>query len=319
MKLIQVTLVALLFSLSTSVAVAENNRSFTDDLGRTVQIPVNPQRIASLDDLRLTIPLIELNVLPVASHGRDEGKGPYIRSSAQLTGVDFDNSDIIFLGNAPLDIEVLAMAQPDLIVTLVSRDSPIEQLELIAPTVVFDESSTDRFQIYQRLAELVNQQERLEKLEARYQGQLAQLNRLIDTESISVAVMEGNHGQISVQHTYGSLGKVLRDAGFQFPELINNLAPGKEEKLSAEYLPQLNADVIFDTYRSDRNETPADADEKMRTVMADYCDYLWACAHDQYIRLPRDEPYAISYQSLSAMTTVVLTLMSAQGIETQSE
>jgi len=318
MKVMHRLMASLLLTLSWP-ALAEEFRAFTDDLGRTVQVPVHPQRIASLDDLRLTIPLIELNTTPVASHGRDGANGPYIRSSLLLTGVDFANTDIAFLGNSPLDIEALVMSQPDLIITLVSRDSPIEQLELIAPTVVFDESQTDRFAIYQRLAELVNQQDRLDKLEARYQAQITQLRRLIDTSSIQVAVMEGNRGQISVQHTYGSLGRVLRDAGFRFPEAIDDLSPGVEAKLSAEFLPRLNADVIFDTYRSDRNETPADADEKMREVLPDYCNFLWACQQGQYIRLPRDEPYAISYQSLSAMSTVVLTLMSAQDFQTQAQ
>ncbi|MCS5946829.1 hypothetical protein LNP25_26765 [Klebsiella variicola subsp. variicola] len=47
-----------------------------------------------MHDLDITIPLIELGVPPIASHGRTHPDGShYLRASAQLTGVDFDNSD----------------------------------------------------------------------------------------------------------------------------------------------------------------------------------------------------------------------------------
>jgi iron complex transport system substrate-binding protein len=305
--------------LAIAPAQAQDTRSFTDDLGRVVDIPANPHRIAALDDLRLSVPLIELGVTPIASHGRSNDDQPYIRSGLILTGVDFATSDIAFLGNEPIDIEALAAAAPDLIVTLVSRDVPLDQLERIAPTVVFDEAISDRFEIYARLADLTGSGAMLARLEARYQAQLAQLQRLVDAPGITVSVMEGSGGAISVQHSYGSLGKVLRDAGFRFPALIDAIPEGGEQELSAELLADLDADVIFDTFRGDRGETPANADERMREVLPDYCTQLWACRNEQYFRLPRDEAYAISYQSLSSITTTLVALMSSQTLRTRGE
>lgn len=88
-------LFSLLLLLGCSVQAEVATRPFTDDLGRVVNVPLHPQRIVSLHDLDITIPLIELGVPPVASHGRTRPDGShFLRSGALLTGVDFDHSTI---------------------------------------------------------------------------------------------------------------------------------------------------------------------------------------------------------------------------------
>lgn len=291
----------------------QETRTFVDDLERSVEVPVAPQSIASIDDLRITLPLIELGAPLTASHGRVskvDGSN-YIRGADTLTGANFDDQGIAFLGDSPIDIEALASASPDLIITLASRDAPLDQLEAIAPTVVFDEDATDRFTIYARLAELTGTEARLNTLNSRYEAQLAQLVRLVDTEAITISIIEGSDGTIAVEGTYGSLGRVVRDAGFQMPDIINELDPGTSAELSAELLPELDADVIFDTFRNDRAETPADADARMREVLDNYCEVLTACAEGQYYRIPRDEAKAISYNALSEAVVRLLTIMSS--------
>ena len=63
--------VSLLLLLTGAVsAAAPQTQTFTDDLGRTVTVPLHPQRIVSMHDLDITIPLIELGVPPIASHAR---------------------------------------------------------------------------------------------------------------------------------------------------------------------------------------------------------------------------------------------------------
>ena len=125
---------SLLILLSFFSRATEPVQVFTDDLGRKVTVPAHPKRIVSLHDLDITIPLIELGVPPVASHGRTRPDGShFIRSGALLTGVDFDNSSIAFIGTADIDIEAIVAAKPDLIITEPTRNTPIEQLEKIAP------------------------------------------------------------------------------------------------------------------------------------------------------------------------------------------
>lgn len=71
-----------LLVLLAGVASAADTQTFIDDLGRTVTVPLHPQRIVSMHDLDITIPLIELGVPPVASHGRTRPDGSHFYAPA---------------------------------------------------------------------------------------------------------------------------------------------------------------------------------------------------------------------------------------------
>jgi len=301
-------LFALLLLVSLSTQAADTIQSFTDDLGRVVKVPLHPQRIVSLHDLDITIPLIELGVPPVASHGRTRPDGShFIRSSALLTGIDFDNSSIKFIGTADIDIEAIVAAKPDLIITQPGRGTPIEQLEKIAPTVSIDHLDGGAPQIYRKLAQLTGTEARYAILERRYQEEIAQIKRIIDTQHISVAVIQANQGKINALHTYHSLGRVLRDAGFKFPPLIDNIPEGKRIDVSAERLPEMDADFVFTTWRGDTGGKPQDEMTAMDTVLPGWCDFLTACQRGHYILLSREEAISNSFASLSLMAAQVQT------------
>ena len=243
-------LFSLLLLLGCSVQAEVATRPFTDDLGRVVNVPLHPQRIVSLHDLDITIPLIELGVPPVASHGRTRPDGShFLRSGALLTGVDFDHSTIKFIGTADIDIEAIVAAKPDLIITEPSRHTPIEQLEKIAPTVSIDHLDGGAPEIYRKLAQLTGTQARLAILERRYREEIDRLKHTVDTQHITVSVIQANQGKINALHTYHSLGRVLRDAGFSFPKLIDSIPPGGRIDVSAERLPEMDADFVFATWR----------------------------------------------------------------------
>lgn len=314
--ILKLAAVAVVTALSLSPVLAQETRSFTDDTGRVVDIPVAPHRIVSLHDSVLTIPLLELGVLPVGSHGRttEEGK-PFIRSSNVLTGIDFDNSTIQFVGNLPADVEAVAALEPDLILTTPWQTAGLEQLEAIAPTLVLDSGKRDAFGMHSVLADVTGTQDRLATLDARYQSQIAQIKRLIDTSSISVSIMQGVNGQFAVWHTYGTLGIVLRDAGFVFPDRVNAIPEGTNELLSAEALPELDADFVFVTYRTDALETPADAMKYLDEVVPGFCDFLFACRANQMIVMPREEASSASYYGLGVMAYTVISQISGRRFE----
>lgn len=299
--------------LLASTSFAQDTISFTDDAGRTVEIPSDPQRIASLHDLSITIPMIELGVYPIASHGRttETGEG-FIRSSKVLTGVDFDNSDITFLGNLPVDIEAVASAEPDLIITTPWQTASVEQLEAIAPTIVLDDTIRGDFGMHEIIAELTGTKEQLAILEGRYEGQIEQIRRLIDTETISVNVIQGVEGEVLSWHTYGGLGRVLRDAGFTFPERVEAIPEGGFERMSAEALPELDADFLFVTYRTDTLETPQTARDHLEGVLPNFCNFLHACRENQMIVMPREEASASSYYALGVMAYTVVSHISGR-------
>lgn len=301
-------LFSLLLLVGFSTQAADTTQSFTDDLGRVVEVPLHPQRIVSLHDLDITIPLIELGIPPVASHGRTRPDGShFIRSSALLTGIDFDNSSIKFIGTADIDIEAIVAAKPDLIITQPGRGTPIEQLEKIAPTVSIDHLDGGAPQIYRKLAQLTGTEARYAILERRYQEEIAQIKRIIDTQHISVAVIQANQGKINALHTYHSLGRVLRDAGFKFPPLIDSIPEGKRIDVSAERLPEMDADFVFTTWRGDTGGKPQDEMAAMDAVLPGWCEFLSACQRGHYILLSREEAISNSFASLSLMAAQVQT------------
>lgn len=299
-------LLSLLLLAGFCASAADTTQQFTDDLGRTVTVPLHPQRIVSLHDLDITIPLIELGVPPVASHGRTRSDGShFLRASGLLTGVDFDNGQIQFIGTADIDIEAIAAAKPDLIVTEPSRNTPIEQLEKIAPTVSIDHLIGGAPRIYSKLAQLTGSQKQLAILERRYQEQIRQLKLMVDAPHITVSVIQANKGKITVHHTYRALGRVLRDAGFRFPPLVDSIPEGDRIEVSAERLPELDADYVFDTWRSDTGGKPQEELEAMNAIMPGWCDFLSACRSGRYILLPREEAISNSFAALSLMVAQV--------------
>lgn len=295
-----------LLVLCAGAAAAADSQTFTDDLGRTVSVPLHPQRIVSMHDLDITIPLIELGVPPVASHGRTRPDGShYLRSSAQLTGVDFDNSEIRFIGTADIDLEAVAAAKPDLIITEPSRHVSVEQLAKIAPTVSIDHLQGSAPRIYRKLAQLTGSQARLAVLERRYQEQIKQLKATVDPQQYRVSVIQANHGKVTVHYSYHALGRVLRDAGFRFPPLIDKIPDGQRIDVSAEQLPELDADFVFATWRSDTGGKPQDELKAMEAVMPGWCDFMRACRTGRYILLPREEVISNSYAALTLMVAQV--------------
>lgn len=297
----------LLLVFFASVANAtEPTRAFQDDVGRSVIVPTKPLRIASLHDIDVTIPLIELGVTPIASHGRIGADAkPYLRSSAMLTGVDFDNSGMAFLGAVDIDVEALAEQKPDLIITAAGRPTPVATLEKIAPTVVIDPTRFGTKHAYQMLAELTGTEAKFAILDRRYRASIEELKAAVDTKSITVSVIQPLNGKISIYHTYRALGQVLRDAGFLFPAIINGIAEGGRIEVSGERLPDVDADFIFDPYRSDTGGTSKDDIDAMEKVVPDFCGFLKACSEGRYVMVSREEAISNSYAAMALMTAIV--------------
>ena len=243
----------------------------------------------------------------------------YLRSSAQLTGIDFDNSDIKFIGTADIDLEAVAAAKPDLIITEPNRNVPIEQLAKIAPTVSIDHLLGSAPRIYAKLAQLTGTQARLAVLDRRYQAQIQQLKQTIHTDKISVSVIQANNGKVTVHHSYHSLGRVLRDAGFRFPPLIERIPDGERIDVSAEQLPDLDADFLFATWRSDTGGKPQDELNDMEKVMPGWCDFMQACRTGHYILLPREEVISNSYAALSLLVAQVQSQIGGRPVPKESK
>lgn len=289
-----------------TLPAAAQTRPFTDDLGRAVAVPVAPKRIVSLHDLDITLPLIELGVIPVASHGRVAPDGTkFLRAGKLLTGVDFDTAPIAFIGATAIDIEAVVAAKPDLIITSPTRDTPVAQLERIAPTVSIEHLKGGPEAIYGKLAALTGTEARLDALKLRYATQIAQLRGAMDTSALTVSVFQANQGKLQVFHTDRALGRVLRDAGFRFPAIVESIPEGGRMDVSAERLPDLDADIVFGTYRSDQGGGPDGELAALEKVMPGWCRLLKACREGRHVLLPRDFTISNTYAALFLVASAV--------------
>lgn len=307
---------ALLAALSLALpAGAQEMRVWIDDAGRTVEIPVNPQRIVSLHDVFITVPLIELGVLPVASLGRPAADGSYyIRSARMLTGVDFDNSDIAFLGTVgSADAEAILAFSPDLIIAS-TNETNIGQLAGIAPTIQFDYTRPDKFEIYELMADIADATAQLDFLDTRYEQQLAQLRSFADPANTSVNVIGAGDGEIIVYYRWGSMGRLLDDAGFLPPPALADVPLGTNTARSAEMIGDMDADIVILTYRAEAGETPQSAVAALDAVFPGFCEHLEACRSGAMIALPRDETFATSYGALGILAYTLIALSAGSDV-----
>ena len=294
---------------------AQETRPYTDDAGRTVEVPIAPQRIVTLHDSSLTVPLVELGILPVGAFGREGDAGPYMRGAATLTGVTFENSGIANVGGSPADLEAIAALEPDLIITAAFQQTPMEGLEAIAPTVVVEDNMRGELATFEDIAELTGTQDRLDLLKSRYQAQIDQIRAVLGDRNISASIILTNAGQIQAWHTYGVIGKVLRDAGFVFPDVLNAIEGSDRVLFSGEELQAFDADFMFLTYDAPRGQTPAQAIAEIDTVAPGFCDFLTACQGERFVLLPREDAVARSYTAAGMMASAVLAAISGRDLD----
>ena len=131
------------------------------------------------------------------------------------------------------------------------------------------------------------------------------LKATLDSQKITVSVIQANQGKINVMHSYHSLGRVLRDAGFRFPPLIESIPEGGRMDVSAERLPELDADFVFATWRGDTGGKPQDELAAMEKVMPGWCQFLTACRSGRYVLISREEAISNSFASLGLMAAQI--------------
>jgi len=178
--------------------------------------------------------------------------------------------------------------------------------------VVLDYNKRSRSEMFAAIAEITGSQAKLAILKGRYQQQISRIKRIVDTKKIKVNVLQASKGKLIVWNSYFNLGKVLRDSGFEFPELVNNIESGERVSFSAENLQELDADYLFVTYRTDKKHTPDDAIEALEAVVPNFCNFLSACKEGRMMVMPREEASSNSFTALSIIAYNVLTHISGK-------
>ncbi|WP_066039479.1 ABC transporter substrate-binding protein [Herbiconiux solani] len=115
---------------ASSDSAADAAWSYTDDTGTTVTLDHRPERIASFSDY--AIGLLSNGIDPVAIFGRVD-----VASDPRFDGYDISKAAIVGNSYGEIDLETLADAAPDLIVTGIYPTDRDGTLDLAGPYYAF--------------------------------------------------------------------------------------------------------------------------------------------------------------------------------------
>lgn len=227
-------------------------KSVTDDAGREVAIPVQPQRVITLFDALLTLPLHELGLPIVGSMHRN------ILSSGERqilgfelffgeTPKDANIVDIGTLGN--YDLEKMRALEPDLIVGSEYNIGDVDAMSAIAPVYIKSIAGNGVLgnQAQQEMSEAFGRSDRYKTLKHAYQSRLAELREAWPTDpegQTFVAVLPSD--QIGIFEGASAVVQVMTDLGYTLPQWILQ----KEERgfiftISPEDITNLEADLVL--------------------------------------------------------------------------
>lgn len=305
MKKILFTLAMIVFSMGSAYAGA--TKTVTDHTGRVVEIPINPQRIASLHTMSTTVMLWDLGAPLIGTATRlktDENNRPYIRSVEEIYGVKFQDTKLFNYGKFGSDIEQIKASKPDLIVATLKHVKTKDQLEKIAPVVFVDYFNPDMFKIYGDVAEWVGKKSVFDKKLTAYKKHLAQVKAKFKTtnpKNMTVVYSHPYPGKATmlVRQHYGAVTKVAYDLGFKPLKFVQDTFPnnGVGGKLSAEVIGDINADYFLTTYRNQFGETLENVYAGYDDIAPGWRDYMKAYKNKTFIGFNRENAYPSSFET----------------------
>lgn len=219
---------------------AENTVTITSKQGK-VEVPLNPQRIVSLDlgaadTLRALGKVDQLVGLP------KKGLPSYLQNLPET----IENVGSL---KEP-DLEAIAKLKPDVIIASRRTESSLDQLAQIAPTIYFDTPNTDYWPTTKAnilaLASLFGQetvdqaQEKVATLDKEI-DQLAGLNDKSDKQALTLMLNEGQISAFGPESRYAFLYETLHFNPTKAD--IKDSRHGQE--ISFEGIHEINPDMIF--------------------------------------------------------------------------
>ncbi|GEQ00895.1 ABC transporter substrate-binding protein [Staphylococcus arlettae] len=207
----------------------KETKSYTLDSGKKVEIPKNPERIAS--------------VAPTYAPGLK-----YLGANLVAVSDQVEQSDVIkdkFKGVEKVgenDVEKVAKTKPDLIIAY-STDKNIKKYKKIAPTVVFDYGKHDYLDQQQELAKIVGKEKEQQKWEKEWKAKTKkdgeQIQNKIGKDSTVTIFDEFDKKLYTYGENWGRGGEVLYQAfGLKMPDKVKSLtekegwAEIKQEKMA---------------------------------------------------------------------------------------
>lgn len=269
---------------SASASAGQEGFSFTDDIGRTVELAAQPERIVP------AAPLAQIILFAVAPDKLAGLSSEWYDSARGIIGEQYFELPVFggLYASADLNVEELAAVQPDLIIDIgEEKDSSVDDLDRLQqqtgiPTVYISADLASMPETFRTLGALLGEEEQAEKLasfcERVYQRTLSIMEQVGDDKADALYVI-GDKGLNVLAK--GSYHAELLDL------LTNNLAvvdtplsKGTGNEVSMEQISLWDPsfvifapDSIYDTVKQDPSWSQIDA-----------------IVHDNYVRVP-DAPH----------------------------
>jgi iron complex transport system substrate-binding protein len=206
-------------------------------------VPINPQRILTLDSFVLGDVLALLDVMPIASMvGTWEGSLSYFGQRKE--GIQF----VLRAEGGQPNLEKALLLNPDLIVGLSGYPQSIYQkLSEIAPTVLvpWEEIAYNWKQRFEEVAAMFNKVEVASQYMDDYQKRIEALKKNVKKwhSPATASILYINipfHFAVGLKDSF--IGSILNDAGLLAPQ---HLTEGSFQTISEEVLPELDSEIFF--------------------------------------------------------------------------
>lgn len=234
-----------------SAIAAEEIRSYTHDFG-TIEVPDSPHRIVGvyLDDF-----LLALGVKPLTQTLYGQRPLPYLQDQV---------GDLPAISPGSINLELILEEDPDLIMLaypFYAEEGRYELFSEIAPTYVFSGEEGWR-QTLHTVAEIIGKPEAAKSWLDDYERKVADAREVLKAEIGDETVMFVRFTRLNRIQLYGGPSNFSADVlyqglGLQPSALVKELAWDEENSapvISAEIIPQFDADHIFITYDNPANE-----------------------------------------------------------------
>ncbi|MGU3401603.1 ABC transporter substrate-binding protein [Brucellaceae bacterium D45D] len=286
--------VAFLISiLMPALCFGKDIRTVTDHAGYIVDVPKSPLRIVSLSDWTTTLMAHELGVEVVASVGRRDGNGYYIRGGRELFGLEFDERIDLASVHSELDLERIAALKPDLIIGLRSDTIAYrDQLSHIAPVLLFDiANGRNMLENYRDFASWLGKDAEFNALKATFDSNIQRQREIlkgVPSKSYIVLRFNPKDGDITIYRDFGAVTVVLNDLGFSPMPIVAQIPAGSQHAdFSPEMIAQMDADYIFTGHMEDRGQTAKNSMDEMEAVAPGASGFLHAVREKHFVSVSR--------------------------------
>lgn len=203
---------------STEATAENETRTYTDSVGRQVEIPTNITRIACSGSMA------QMVLFPLAPEMLVGLAGDWTPDEQKYIDTTKYNLPVLgqFYGQSDLNLEEIAKANPQLIIDIgESKDTMVEDMDGIAeqvgiPTVHIEATTATMGEAYRTLGELLGKTEEAEALAQYCDGVYSNTQAIMDKV--------GEDGKVNIVYCTGEDGLSVLAKGSFHAEIIDQLA-----------------------------------------------------------------------------------------------